>query len=147
MLCVPAATADTPHYLHFLSSHEGHIVFFPRPIRTPRPTRKERPQRRNWNVAASEIRYAGPADGYSDRPFLVEHPDREIAAEVMGFACCPACGVVYAPRLAERIMSPAFLRAQRWAHAHNAERHPRRWLRSQHFQAPVPAEIRERVAS
>ncbi|MDR6691373.1 hypothetical protein J2X55_002285 [Microbacterium sp. 1154] len=85
--------------------------------------------------------------GNRQHTYLIENPDREIAAEVAGFASCPACGVVYTPRLAERIMSPAFLRAQRWAHAHNAERHPRRWLRSQHFQAPIPAEIRERVAS
>lgn len=126
----------------------------------PRPPRKERPQRRNWKVAAFEIevlrrkrraqtwqRVEIGGRAFSDRPYLIENPVREIAFEQDGIARCPACQEVYTARLFERIMSPAFLRAQRWAHAHNAEHHPRRWVRSQHFQAPIPAEIRERVAS
>lgn len=104
------------------------------PSRTPRP-RKERAQRFAWRAKSNP------------QPYLWSNPQREIAVERQGAAYCPACREGYTARLVERIMSPAFLRAQRWAHAHNAEHHPRRWLRSQHFQAPIPAEIRERVAS
>lgn len=123
----------------------------------PRPPRKERPQRRNWNVAAFELEVLRRTANwprvlivgrvFTERPYLIEHSDREIAFEDNGIARCPACRETYTARLFERIMSPAYLRAQRWAHAHNAERHPRRWVRSQHFQAPIPTEIRERVAS
>lgn len=110
-------------------------MFISRLVHTPRPPRRERPQRVIWSLTRNTS------------PYLIANPDREIAAEVNGFAHCPACQVTYTPRLFERIMSPSFLRAQRWAHAHNAERHPRRWLRSQHFQAPIPAEVRERAVT
>lgn len=78
--------------------------------------------------------------------YLTVHPEREIASEKNGAARCEACDVTYAPLVLERLLSPAGLRAQRWAHSHNAARHPRRWQRGQHFQAPIPIEVRQRAA-
>lgn len=110
--------------------------------RTPR---KHRVQRLYWMAAASEFTFGGDKDGFSTRPYLAAHPERETATEQDGTARCPACGVAYAPRLMERVISPAMLRAQRWAHSHNAAHHPRRWLREQSFPADIPTSIRERA--
>lgn len=113
--------------------------------RRRRTPRRDRPQRFRWMVSAREISRGGEPGGFTDRPYLVVHPEREFAVEVNGFATCPACADAYVPRLLERVLSPAALRAQRWAHSHNAERHPRRWLREQHFQAPIPEVVRQRA--
>lgn len=114
-----------------------------RPRRTPR---RNRPQRFRWMVSARELHRGAVAGGFTDVPYLIVHPDREMAFETNGLAYCTACREGYTPRLLESILSPAMLRAQRWAHSHNAERHPRRWLREQHFQAPIPEVVRQRAA-
>lgn len=116
----------------------------------PNPPRRRtfEPARVEWNRRAIRFRDM-PAElrhTFDEaRPYLSVHPEREIAAEVGGMGYCPACRESYNPTFLELILSPAFLRAQRWAHRHNAERHPRRWLREQRFPASIPAEVRERA--
>jgi len=121
-------------------------------VRTLSPRRPRRrtfePSRQQWDYRARLLASLPPESRVNHihaRPYLMAHPEREIAAEVNGMGYCPACRESYSPTLLEWIMSPAFLRAQRWVHRHNAERHPRRWLREQHFSASLPAEVRERA--
>lgn len=115
-----------------------------------RSRRTWQPARVQWNHRARILATLDPADRWAHmaaRPYLIAHPEREVAVEVYGMGHCRACGEWFTTSARERILSPTFLRAQRWAHAHNAERHPRRWLREQRFQAPIPVEIRRRAAS
>lgn len=112
------------------------------------PRRRTFEERERWDRSArilAKLPVQRRVLHWRARPYLTVHPEREIAYEVNGVGQCPACREVYSPTLVEWILSPAFLRAQRWAHRHNAERHPRRWLRSQHFQASIPVEVRERA--
>ena len=81
----------------------------------------------------------------TNRPYLIEHPDREMAEGRGGMMTCRACGIWQSyssfgitPGTAEGMAIFA-------AHSHNASRHPRRWVRSQHFQASIPVEVRERA--
>lgn len=101
----------------------------------PRKPRKERAQRYQWKSSASM------------RPYLIEHPEREIAEArgALGLMVCEACDErqVYEAHWTGTAVQQAIAAA----HQHNAARHPRRWLRSQHFQAPIPAEVRERAVS
>ncbi|MDF2047100.1 hypothetical protein P2P98_13110 [Microbacterium sp. Kw_RZR3] len=117
---------------------------------SPEPPRRRtfEPARVEWNRRAIRFRDMPPEMRRTfdeARPYLSVHPEREIAYEALGMGYCPACEDWYHATLFEWILSPAFLRAQRWAHRHNAEHHPRRWLRSQHFQASIPVEVRERA--
>lgn len=114
-------------------------MFFPRPIRTPRPPRKQRAQRFQWRTGASM------------RPHLAAHPEREIATpDVRRLTWeCAACDLIRSFGKIAILVTPGTALADclASAHDHNETRHPRRFARSQHFQAPIPAEIRERVAS
>lgn len=117
---------------------------------SPEPPRRRtfEPPRVEWNRRAIRFRDMPPelrCTFDEARPYLSVHPEREIADEAFGMGYCPACRESYTPTLVEWILSPAFLRAQRWAHRHNAERHPRRWARSQHLQGAIPVEVRERA--
>ena len=126
---------------------------FQRSIRTPRPPRRKRPQRRNWAVAADEIRRYGWSRGFTGDPYLIVNPERETAVVSSGryaSVWCAACRVGFWPQ--QPTPGQREDAAIRWVHAHNTARHPRRWSRElhehfQHFQAPIPAEVRERVAS
>lgn len=83
--------------------------------------------------------------------YLHDHPEREIAdCDVRRLTWeCRACGIIRSFGKIAVLFTPGLALADciASAHDHNATRHPRRWARSQHFQAPIPAEIRERVAS
>ncbi|MCD2170368.1 hypothetical protein LPW41_11735 [Microbacterium sp. JC 701] len=123
-------------------------------LRAITPTAQRRrtwePARVQWNHRASILASLEPADRAAHsiaRPYLVIHPEREIAEERNGAAYCAACDEHYLGDRFEWVRSPAFLRAQRWAHVHNAKRHPRRWQRAQQFPASIPAEIRERASA
>lgn len=83
--------------------------------------RRFRPERLAW------------AEGdRSERPYLMAHPYREIASEILGVGYCPACVETYNPGLVEWLVSPGILAARRWALRHNLERHPRRARRASH---------------
>ncbi len=109
-----------------------------RPVRTLRVPRKQRAQRFQWRTGAS-------MNGY-----LIEHPEREIAEpNVLRLTWeCRACGVIRTFSATAVLLSPAAALGEciASAHLHNARRHPRRWARSQHFQAPIPIEVRNRAA-
>lgn len=97
--------------------------------------RRNRPERLRWVRNAIEIDADGRPydDRFTDLPYLVAHPEREIAEIVMWNnttprAECAACGHEILTGLTD---APKAIAA---AHAHNAARHPRRWLRSQHGQ-------------
>mgnify|MGYP001367777322 FL=1 len=110
-----------------------------RPVRTLRIPRKQRAQRFQWRTGAS-------MNGY-----LIEHPEREIAEpNVLRLTWeCRACDVIRTFSATAVLLTAAAALGEciTSAHLHNARRHPRRWARSQHFQAPIPDEIRQRVAS
>ena len=117
---------------------------------TPERPRRSTSQRSAWDYRARLLASLPPANRLAHdraRPYLVVNPDREIASEVNGSAFCPACGETYTPTILEWLLSPALLRAQRWAHQHNVERHPQRWLREQRFPASLPVEVRERAGA
>lgn len=91
------------------------------------------------------MRALTPNPSRTNRPYLIEHPDREMAEGRGGMMTCRACGIWRSyssfgvtPGTAEGMAIFA-------AHSHNASRHPRRWLRSQQFQASIPVEVRERA--
>lgn len=97
--------------------------------------RRFRPERREWYRNAVEIDADGRPhdDRFTDRPYLVAHPEREIAEVADTMWHCAACndgGQTYPFLSRGRRLNVAIAAA----HAHNAVRHPRRWLRSQHGQ-------------
>ena len=87
--------------------------------------RRFSPERARWQKAAQEGYDAGG-------PYLMAHPYREIAEELVGVGYCPACAETYNPGLVDWHPSPGILAARRWVLRHNLERHPRRARRASH---------------
>lgn len=94
-----------------------------------RPRRQTRPERHNWRNSVAEARFnpLGSVAQEVTRPYLLAHPEREIAeVDSIGpylFASCPACG--------EGAIVGTSARDTPWslANEHNALIHPRRAAR------------------
>lgn len=102
----------------------------------PDTPRRHRDERREWQAGAALCRRLPYHLGAiaRRRPYLDAHPEREIAEATSirfpGLADCAACGVTYRSRV-NLTVTQAIAAAWDWVHRHNAERHPRRYRRSQ----------------